>query len=218
MLRDRLKEAARRLGERIRKRSDPRDPAPRRDPVDVDRSVIPPVQAGRGDTPGPSHGSEIGGPWVAAQILAGGGVVVVDVRSPEEWAAGHLPGALLLPAPVADQVLDRVPGRDTDTFVAVYDAVGGEDSARLAALLRERGWSRARRLVGGWAGWLEGGEELSVPEPIPGARYKVGDTVRLDGATGTVWSITTGPEPRYDILVHASEGTWETRAESELEP
>ncbi|QYJ79105.1 rhodanese-like domain-containing protein [Shewanella acanthi] len=44
------------------------------------------------------------------------GAQVIDVRSPEEFAAGHLPQAINVPLPVLEQWLAQVENR-TQTFV-----------------------------------------------------------------------------------------------------
>lgn len=168
---------------------------------------VPRVQAGSGDTPGPNHPTDIGRTWTAAQLVAGGaGIVAVDVRSPAEWAQAHLPGAVLLPAAIAAEALAHLPGGGTDTCLAVYDAVGGSEAANVAALLRERGWPRARRLVGGFAEWVEEGEDVVAASDgeLP---FRIGATVRIaDGRTGVVWRVPRNAEPAYGVLVTSTDG------------
>lgn len=126
----------------------------------MDLSVIPTVQDGRGDTPGPGCTTDMGRPWAAAQLLAGEGIIAVDVRSTEDWQAGHLPGALSMPAERAEDLLHLLPPPELDHNIVVYDSGGGEPSDQVASLLRARGWTSARRLVGGFAEWTEEGEEI----------------------------------------------------------
>lgn len=209
MFRDRIKAAARGVAKRIllpeeRASVRARGDLERSAPADaVDERVIPKLQDGDGDTPGPNHKSDIGRTWAAAQLLAGEGVFALDVRSPVEWAQGHLPGARLVPAEVLADHLALLPGAGTDVFVVVYDATGEQGAAGAAALLRDKGWARARRLVGGYAEWVQEGEEVESARPIDGVRHQIGDTARLpDGAVGVVWSIDTdGREPEARVLV-----------------
>lgn len=78
------------------------------------------------------------------------GVLVLDVRSPAEYAAGHITGARNLP-------LDRLPealgelarGRP---IVTVCGKGGGRSEAA-AALLRENGFEPVRSLCGGMTAW-----------------------------------------------------------------
>jgi rhodanese-related sulfurtransferase len=204
MIRDRLLRAARAIGRRL---LNPEERASVRErnqwgegTGDVDSAVLPPIQQGDGDTPGPNHKSDIGRTWAAAQLVSGAGIVTVDVRSPSEWIAGHLPGAMLLPAEAAAANLDLVPGKGTDTFVAVYDATGNQQSGEIARILREAGWPRARRLVGGFAEWVEEGEEVVQP-PHSENPWQIGNTVRVTGGpAGTVWRVPDAKRPTYGII------------------
>jgi hydroxyacylglutathione hydrolase len=220
MIGDRLKRAARRVGRRlllpeerasVRVRS-----ALARGDGPVDRSVIPRIQQGDGDTPGPNHPTDIGRTWAAAQLAGREGIVALDIRSPAEWASGHLPGAVLVPRELLADHLDAIPGHVGDTFVAVYDATGDQGSAHIADLLRERGFPRARRLVGGFAEWVEEGEEVVMDPPSPGGP-QIGDSVATrSGVRGAVWRITGNGEPRYGVLVQTSPPSSLDCAASEL--
>lgn len=175
-------------------------------------SVVPKVVDGDGDTPGPKHETKVGRTWVSAQMLGGSGIVAIDVRSPDEWVVGHLEKAILLPPALAATKADLIPGRNTDTMVAVYDADGGEIADEVAGILRELGY-RARKLQGGFAEWVEEGEEVFPAPHVEEAAHQVGDAVVLpDGQNGIVWRIdSTGVEPTFDLLVdtknvHATQG------------
>jgi rhodanese-related sulfurtransferase len=204
MIRDRLLRAARAVGRRL---LNPEERASARERSawssrggDLDEGVLPPIQDGDGDTPGPNHKTDIGRTWAAAQLVSGAGIVAVDVRSPSEFVAGHLPGAVLIPAEAIREHLSSIPGNSADTFVAVYDATGEQQSRDVAEYLRSAGWPRARRLVGGFAEWVEEGEEV-VPSPPSAASRQIGDTVRVSGGvTGTIWRLPTGSRPTYGLV------------------
>ncbi|HHH12751.1 MAG TPA: metalloregulator ArsR/SmtB family transcription factor [Thiolapillus brandeum] len=79
-----------------------------------------------------------------------GVVTVIDVRPPEEYAAGHLPGAINLPLSELEQRLDELdPEKEVVAYcrgphcVLAFDAV---------SLLRERGLA-ASRMAGGLPEW-----------------------------------------------------------------
>ncbi|WGS19725.1 MULTISPECIES: metalloregulator ArsR/SmtB family transcription factor [unclassified Bradyrhizobium] len=81
-------------------------------------------------------------------------VVVLDVRPAEEYAAGHLPGAVSIPVSELKQRLNEVPkGQDVVACcrgpycVYSYDAI---------EILRPLGF-RVRRLDGGFSEWLAAG-------------------------------------------------------------
>jgi rhodanese-related sulfurtransferase len=87
-------------------------------------------------------------------LLASGSVVVLDVRSAEEFEKGHFPVSLHRP-------LNTLPGSIVDlakegTIVTVCNEGGGR-SERAAHILREAGWKGTRWLEGGYLGWIEAG-------------------------------------------------------------
>jgi rhodanese-related sulfurtransferase len=90
----------------------------------------------------------------------GDGFVVLDVRSPEDFAAGHVPGAVNLPhRRIVERNLERF---DDDVLFVVYSAgphCNGADKAamRLAALGR-----RVKKMIGGIEGWKAEGFELAT--------------------------------------------------------
>jgi phage shock protein E len=78
-----------------------------------------------------------------ARDLVAGGAKLVDVRSPEEFAAGHLPGAINIP-------VHELAGRETEigpasTPVIVYCRSGAR-SSRAKGLLRRAGFGMVHNL------------------------------------------------------------------------
>ena len=78
---------------------------------------------------------------------------VIDVRTPEEYAAGHIPGALNIPF---DQVAERISEVDAPHGVALYCMVGPRARKGEAALLAA-GYASVLHLEGGLAAWQAGG-------------------------------------------------------------
>lgn len=74
------------------------------------------------------------------------GSFLLDVRTPEEYALGHIEGASNIPNTVLRSRLAEVP---RDRFVLLYCGVGirGYLAERI---LRQNGWSRLANLSGGW--------------------------------------------------------------------
>jgi rhodanese-related sulfurtransferase len=88
------------------------------------------------------------------------GFVLVDVRSPEMYAHGHLPGAISLPH--GRMVERNLASWDADTLFVVYCAgphCNGADRAgvRLARLGRP-----VKKMIGGVTGWIDEGYQLEV--------------------------------------------------------
>ena len=81
-------------------------------------------------------------------------VIVLDVRPPDEFAAGHLPGAVNIPLKALGRRLENMPkGREIVAYcrgpycVLAFEAV---------SLLRKRGYA-ARRLEDGYPEWQSAG-------------------------------------------------------------
>ena len=87
-----------------------------------------------------------------------GDVVVLDVRPTEEYAAGHVPGAVSVPV---GELAARLAELPADTEVVAYCrgayCVFAHDAVRL---LREHG-RNARKLVGGMLEWQLGGHPVA---------------------------------------------------------
>jgi len=90
-----------------------------------------------------------------ADLAAGEGVVVLDVRTPEEFAAGHLEGAVNLDVSAAD-VATRVADLDPDATYAVYCRSGNRSQAAMA-LMQGAGIGSLADLVGGIEAWSQAG-------------------------------------------------------------
>ena len=104
-------------------------------------------------------------PEEAARLLAQtghDGWSVVDVREPDEFAAGHLPGARNFPRGFLEVKADlEHPKRDAwlaerDRPVILYCG-GGHRSALAAKTLQEMGFTRVLSLAEGWTGWTKRG-------------------------------------------------------------
>ena len=93
-----------------------------------------------------------------AKKLLEEGAVLVDVRSPEEYAEGHLVGAINIPKDDLPQRLDEVGG--PEKVVLLY-CRSGMRSSSATSTLQDLGYSKAQNL--GAIGRLE--EELGTAEP-----------------------------------------------------
>ena len=78
-------------------------------------------------------------------------VVVVDVRTAEEFAQGHIVGALLVPADTITQEVMLAQGIDFEQTVVVYCRSGARSQAAAAAL-REMGFAAVVD-IGGMLDW-----------------------------------------------------------------
>jgi len=83
-----------------------------------------------------------------------GGITLLDVRSAEEYALGHLPGALNIPADELEQRLSELPpGQEVVAYCRGPYCIL---STTAAALLAAKGY-RVRRLAAGFPDWKAAG-------------------------------------------------------------
>lgn len=89
------------------------------------------------------------------ELVARDGVVVLDVRTPGEYAEGHLPGAVNIDVEAAD-FGDRIAELDPDATYAVYCRSGNRSAVALERM-REAGFTDASHLLGGIGAWTAAG-------------------------------------------------------------
>jgi glyoxylase-like metal-dependent hydrolase (beta-lactamase superfamily II)/rhodanese-related sulfurtransferase len=82
--------------------------------------------------------------------------VVLDVREPQEYAAGHVPSAVSIPQ--ADLAL-RLPDLPKDKELLVV-CQGGTRSLRAAKFLRQMGYDKVTNLSGGTSAWRAAGNPI----------------------------------------------------------
>jgi rhodanese-related sulfurtransferase len=88
------------------------------------------------------------------------GFLVLDVRSPAAFAAGHVPGAVHLPhGRITARTLDELPA--TDLYV-VYCAGPHCNAADKAALRLAELGRPVKKMLGGVTGWLDEGFALAT--------------------------------------------------------
>jgi rhodanese-related sulfurtransferase len=81
--------------------------------------------------------------------------LLVDVREDNEWAKGHLPGAVHMGRGVIERDIEKsVP--ETSTKIVLYCG-GGFRSALAAENLVKMGYTNVESMDGGWRGWVEAG-------------------------------------------------------------
>lgn len=89
--------------------------------------------------------------------------MLLDVREPEEFAAGHAPTAVHVPLGELERRLDELGG----STVVVCVCRSGVRSAAAAGFLRANGRD-ARNLTGGMLAWAAEGLAVTTPTGDPG--------------------------------------------------
>lgn len=82
---------------------------------------------------------------------------LIDVREANEFAAGHVPGAVNIPMSEIGNRLEELPAEAFD----VICQLGGR-SARVVEALESRGYD-VTNVDGGTAEWIEQGRAVEVP-------------------------------------------------------
>lgn len=83
------------------------------------------------------------------------GTPVIDVREPDEYVEGHVPGAPLIPLGDVTERVDEVPA---DREVLIICKMGGR-SRKAAEYLRTQGID-AVNIAGGTMAWIEAGHRV----------------------------------------------------------
>jgi rhodanese-related sulfurtransferase len=100
-----------------------------------------------------------GGPWVtpaqATHLINREDALVLDVRDPGEYGAGHVLGAKNIPLSRLDQDPAELAKRKEKPLIVYDDA--GERSSKAVAALRKLGFARVVNLNGGLKAWQQAG-------------------------------------------------------------
>jgi len=92
---------------------------------------------------------------VQRRMAGGEKFLLVDVREDNEWALGHVPGAVHMGRGIIERDIEmKVP--ETSTKVILYCG-GGFRSALVADNLQKMGYTNVESMDGGWRGWVEAG-------------------------------------------------------------
>ncbi|MFC8584151.1 rhodanese-like domain-containing protein [Streptomyces sp. NPDC057217] len=121
-------------------------------------------------------------------------LTVIDVRTPGEFASGHLPGALSIPLDRIGDALPEIRGAADRGEVLVVCASGAR-SASACRTLAEHGVTAAT-LAGGTGAWADGGHDLHRPEGGPRASWAMERQVRFTAGSVVLLGLLLG------LLVH----------------
>jgi rhodanese-related sulfurtransferase len=123
------------------------------------------------DQAGPAPGQAASAPAVAAsaspplisqqallerQAKKDQSLFVLDVRTPQEYAAGHVPGAVNVPHDKIASHLAQIP-KDKD--VVIY-CRSGRRTGLAAAVLEANGYTKLKHLQGDMEAWLKDGRPI----------------------------------------------------------
>ncbi len=110
--------------------------------------------------------------WTPDEVERGldrGEIVVIDVRSPGEFATEHIEGALLMPMPFFRA--DRLPTQEGKRIV--FHCAGGLRSERMAKIASEAGYDPVAHLEGGFTAWK------AAKKPYIGVDFQTGAAKKM---------------------------------------
>ncbi|MFE5732173.1 rhodanese-like domain-containing protein [Streptomyces sp. NPDC056528] len=121
-------------------------------------------------------------------------LTVIDVRTPGEFASGHVPGALNIPLARIEEALPEIRGAADRGEVLVVCASGAR-SENACRTLAEHGVT-ATTLTGGTNAWAAGGHDLRRPGGRPRTSWAMERQVRFTAGAVVLLGLLLG------LLVH----------------
>ncbi|MFC9481712.1 rhodanese-like domain-containing protein [Streptomyces griseus] len=127
-------------------------------------------------------------------------LTVIDVRTPGEYAAGHLPGALNIPLDHIQRALSDIRDAAHRKDVLVVCASGAR-SGNACKILAENGITTST-LSGGTGAWAAGGQELHRPQGSARTVWGMERQVRLTAGALVLLGLLLGVliHPAFQIL------------------
>lgn len=111
--------------------------------------------------------------WDAAEVATAfeaGEIIIIDVRSPQEFMHESIEGALLMP--MAFFRADALPGQ-TDKRI-VFHCAGGVRSDKVARATIAAGFKAIAHMGGGFAAWKQAKQPYIATDMATGAPRRVG--------------------------------------------
>ncbi|HEX3049926.1 MAG TPA: rhodanese-like domain-containing protein [Aggregatilineaceae bacterium] len=128
---------------------------------EVDADVLAAVDAGLSELPEGFGG--VKAEDLNAEMADNPPALLIDVRTPDEWAAGYIPGAVHMPLESFMSFAAELP-TDKAANLVVY-CKGGHRGNMAATMLRTLGYTNVRNLSGGIGGWTTAGLAIEGAAP-----------------------------------------------------
>ena len=90
---------------------------------------------------------------LSQRLQASKAPVILDVRSPGEYASGHIKSALNVPHDQLESRLGEMP-KDKSTEIVVYCQSGGR-AGTAESILVKKGYTNIKDLTGHWQNWSD---------------------------------------------------------------
>ncbi|MGM0653730.1 MAG: rhodanese-like domain-containing protein [Thermodesulfobacteriota bacterium] len=114
---------------------------------------------------------QINNPFKVKRLVESGPAVVLDVRRPDIYDLGHIPGALNFPLDDFEEdekaLLSKIKITPEDEIIVYCAGVTCQDSHTFATRLVEMGFTHVAVYAGGFAEWEEMGFDVAVQGTDP---------------------------------------------------
>ena len=99
----------------------------------------------------------------AAEMLMREADAVIDVREPDEYQAGHIPGAINIPRGLLEFRLSNSPELAArDLNLMLYCKTSGR-AALAARAMHDMGYLQVQSIAGGFDAWVAAGKPVAAP-------------------------------------------------------
>ena len=103
-------------------------------------------------------------PVAAAEAAIAQADVLIDVREPDEYRQGHLPGAVNMPRGLLEFQFSSQPALEPrDLRVVLYCKTSGR-AALAACALHDMGYLNVQSIAGGFDAWAAAGKPVARPD------------------------------------------------------
>jgi len=93
------------------------------------------------------------------------GALVVDVREPEEWSTGHIPGAKHVPKSFLESRIEGA-APDRSQHVILYCQSGNRSAWAARTLIEDLGYENVESMTGGITLWKDRGYDVETPRSL----------------------------------------------------
>src|SRR6201995_5277731 len=101
----------------------------------------------------------------AVREQSSNGALIVDVREPEEWGTGHIPGAKHVPKSYLESRIEGA-APDRSQHIVLYCQSGNRSAWAARTLLDDLGYEHVESMTGGFTLWKDRGYEVEQPRTL----------------------------------------------------
>jgi molybdopterin/thiamine biosynthesis adenylyltransferase/rhodanese-related sulfurtransferase len=101
----------------------------------------------------------------AVREQSSNGALVIDVREPEEWGTGHIPGAKHVPKSYLESRIEGA-APDRSQHVILYCQSGNRSAWAARTLVDDLGYEHVESMTGGFTLWKDRGYDVETPRTL----------------------------------------------------